>query len=163
MRAERAVDSGKTEHLDNSGIEYRRSALTVDGIIQIEGKIVLVRRGRPPFEGQLALPGGFVEYGERVEDAARREVKEETGLSTQIIRLLGVYSEPGRDPRGHTVSVAYVMRALDMNAKAGSDAAAVELIELDSVPKLAFDHSRIVSDYLESEASLRPNKGKMHN
>ncbi len=143
--------------------EYRSPKLTVDGVVVTDGKIVLVRRGRPPFQGELALPGGFVEYGESVEDAVRREVREETGLSADIERLLGVYSDPRRDPRGHTVSVVFVMKAACGQATAGSDAAAVELIALESVPRLAFDHSKIVQDFLRSEAPIRAKDAKKLN
>ncbi|HVO77589.1 MAG TPA: NUDIX hydrolase [Methanomassiliicoccales archaeon] len=143
--------------------EHRNPKLTVDGIIVIEGKIVLVRRRNPPFQGELALPGGFVEYGETVEEAVAREVEEETGLAAAVERLLGVYSDPGRDPRGHTVSVVFVMGKQRGSVRAGSDAAGVEMVDLDSLPKLAFDHSRIVEDYVRSEASMRSNHGKRLN
>ncbi|MGD1061263.1 MAG: NUDIX hydrolase [Methanomassiliicoccales archaeon] len=142
---------------------YRIPNLTVDGVIVIDGKIVLVKRRRPPFEGKLALPGGFVEYGETVEEAVRREVKEETGLSTRIIRLLGVYSDPARDPRGHTVSIAFVLKAASRKLRSGSDAASVELVDLAAVPELAFDHSSMVRDYRKSEAVLGAVWGKKHN
>jgi len=163
MRRERAVGREEAEDLGEGLKEYKRPALTVDGVVPIDDKIVLVRRGRAPFKGELALPGGFAEYDETVEDAVRREVKEETGLSTRIVRLLGVYSDPGRDPRGHTVSVVFVLKAAGKDVIAGSDAAAIELVDPDRVPKLAFDHSRIVRDYLRSEAVLRSEKGKKHN
>lgn len=163
MREERRIGREKMEDLDEGSKEYQRPALTVDGIVPIDDKIVLVRRGGPPFRGKLALPGGFVEYGEVVEEAVRREVKEETGLSTSVVRLLGVYSDPGRDPRGHTVSVVFVLEAADRDAVAGSDAAAIELVDPVRAPRLAFDHSSIVRDYLRSEALLRSNRGKKHN
>src|SRR5688572_13575809 len=82
---------------------------TVDVVVETEGGIVLIERRNEP--RGWALPGGFIDYGERVEDAARREVKEETGLDVELVRLLGVYSDPLRDPRHHTMSVAYVGRA----------------------------------------------------
>ncbi len=142
---------------------HRIPKLTVDGIVVIDGRIVLVRRKNPPFKGELALPGGFVEYGEMVEQAVKREVKEETGLATKVDRLLGIYSDPGRDPRGHTVSAVFVLQALDSELQAGSDAAAVELVDLRELPKLAFDHSRIVQDYIRSRAPKRAKDGKLLN
>ena len=111
----------------------------------------------------LALPGGFVEYGETVEEAVRREVKEETGLSTDIERLLGVYSDPKRDPRGHTVNVAFVLKSRESTPSAGSDAADVVLVDVKDLPRMAFDHSAIVQDYLRTERLLKAKKGKKHN
>jgi 8-oxo-dGTP diphosphatase len=120
--------------------------LTADAIILYEGGFVLIRRGNEPFKGRLALPGGFVNKDETVEQAVIRETKEETGLDTEIIRLVGVYSDPGRDPRGPTVSVCYRLRVTGGMPRASSDAAAVELIPPDVVPTLAFDHSRMLDD-----------------
>ncbi len=128
---------------------HKSPALTVDAIIIIEEKIVLVRRKNPPFEGSHALPGGFVDHGETVEAAAIREVEEETGLRTSIIRLLGVYSDPGRDPRGHTVTVVFEMDVVGGELKAGDDASDAHLFSPDELPELAFDHAKIIKDYLE--------------
>ena len=84
-------------------------ALTTDCVIfDSGGRVLLIRRGHPPYAGSYALPGGFVEIGETVEEACRREALEETGIKVDVLRLVGVYSDPARDPRGHTVSVAYV-------------------------------------------------------
>ncbi|MDD1770547.1 MAG: NUDIX hydrolase [Methanomassiliicoccales archaeon] len=163
MRKEGAIDREGADDIEEISKTYQRPALTVDGIVVIDDRIVLVKRDRPPFKGELALPGGFVEYGEKVEDAVRREVREETGLSTRIVRLLGVYSDPERDPRGHTISIVFVLEAADKSIVPGSDAATVELLDLDRVPKLAFDHSRIIRDYLRSEALQRSKKAKKHN
>jgi len=120
--------------------------LTVDAIVLYDGKLVLVRRGNEPFKGRLALPGGFVEKEETVEQAVVRETKEETGLDTEIVRLIGVYSEPGRDPRGPTVSVCYRMNAKSGTLGAASDAAGVDLVSPDEMPALAFDHNRMIED-----------------
>ena len=126
-------------------------ALTVDGIIIDGDKILLVRRGREPFEGLYALPGGFVELGETTEQAVVREVLEETGVRTRVKRLFGVYSEPSRDPRGHTASVVYVLAPLTKRAKGGDDASEAKWLPLGELPsKLAFDHSRIISDFSSS-------------
>lgn len=106
---------------------------------------MLVRRRKPPFKGQHALPGGFVDIGETVEDACRRELKEETGVSAGRLRLIGVYSDPRRDPRGHSCSVAFLARVGRARAKAGDDAAAAEWVEHWSQAPLAFDHAKIVA------------------
>jgi 8-oxo-dGTP diphosphatase len=121
--------------------------VTVDGIVLVDGKLVCVRRGREPFKGRLALPGGFVEYGETVEEAVMREVREETGLETRVVRLVGVYSDPARDPRGHTVGVVFVLEPAGGKLRAGDDAAAVVLVDPENPPPLAFDHSRIIADW----------------
>lgn len=126
--------------------------LTVDAIIPYQGKIVLIKRLNEPYKGFYALPGGIVEYGERVEDAVLREVKEETGLRGDIHSLVGVYSDPDRDPRGHFVSVCFVVLPKGGELKAGSDAKEVGLFSLDNLPKLAFDHEKMIKD---AEVTLR--------
>lgn len=121
--------------------------LMVDVVIPSEEGVVLIRRGSDPFEGQWALPGGFVEVGETVEQAATREVAEETGLAVEIARLVGVYSDPERDPRGHNVSVAFLARVLSGQMQAATDASEVEVLDPASV-ELAFDHAKIIEDAL---------------
>ncbi len=121
--------------------------LMVDVVIPSERGIVVIRRGGEPFEGQWALPGGFVEVGETVEVAAAREVAEETGLAVELAGLVGVYSDPGRDPRGHNVSVAFLARVLGGELAAASDATEVAVVDPGAV-ELAFDHRRIVDDAL---------------
>ena len=125
----------------------KRPSLTTDGILVVDDRICLVRRKYAPFAGMHALPGGFVEYGERVEECVVREFKEETGLDIKIKRLLGVYSDPNRDPRGHTVSVVYVLSLIG-GKLADSEETIAEWSPLSRLPKLAFDHDRIISDYL---------------
>lgn len=123
--------------------------LTVDIVIELADRpgrpIVLVERRSPP--PGCALPGGFVDVGETVEAAAVREAREETGLQVRLTRLLGVYSEPTRDPRGHTVSIVYVGEARG-EPVAGDDAGAIRVVDPGRPPPLAFDHARIVADYL---------------
>jgi 8-oxo-dGTP diphosphatase len=121
--------------------------LTADCVVfDTRGRVLLIRRKFPPFQGHYALPGGFVEIGETVEDACRRELMEETGVNAGRLRLVGVYSDPKRDPRGHTCSVAFLASAPRANPKAGDDAAAAEWVENWSRAELAFDHARILAD-----------------
>ena len=121
--------------------------LMVDVVIPSGRGIVLIRRAGEPFEGQWALPGGFVEVGETVEAAAAREAAEETGLAVELARLVGVYSDPDRDPRGHNVSVAFLARVVGGDLVAATDAAEVAVLDPDSV-ELAFDHQSIIADAL---------------
>jgi 8-oxo-dGTP diphosphatase len=126
---------------------YRNPFLTVDIIIELEGRrgIILIWRAKPPHG--WALPGGFVDYGESLEDAARREAGEETSLEVELTGQLGAYSAPDRDPRHHTVSVVFVARASG-EPRAATDAQQVGIFaENDLSTKLAFDHARILADY----------------
>lgn len=124
--------------------------LTVDAVILINNKnsLVLIRRKNPPFQGELALPGGFVDVGETVEEACIREAYEETNINVKIIRLVGVFSQPKRDPRGHNVSVAYLCEPQTKNEKpkAKDDATALEIVSISKITslKLAFDHMNII-------------------
>jgi 8-oxo-dGTP diphosphatase len=133
--------------------------LTVDVVVLTEASVpslLLVQRAYPPFAGEWALPGGFVEEGEQVVDAASRELAEETGLRTGSLRLLGVYDTPGRDPRGWTVSIVYHATVLLEEAVSGADDARdARWFPTDSLPKLAFDHAMIVADALESSGPRR--------
>jgi 8-oxo-dGTP diphosphatase len=129
---------------------WRHPRVTVDGLVVIQGKLVAIRRGNEPFRGMPALPGGFLELGERTVDAVVREVQEETGLETKVVRLVGVFSTPTRDPRGHTVSIAYALEAVGGSLAAGSDAADIVLIDPDRPPAMAFDHNEIVRRWRES-------------
>lgn len=125
--------------------------LATDIIIEYpDGEIVLIERGYEPFKGQYAIPGGGVEIGETVEQAAIREAKEETGLDIELIKLLGVYSDPNRDPRGHCVSIVFHARPVGGELKADSDAAyAVKTAEYQKM-KLAFDHNQIIQDFVKT-------------
>ena len=130
-------------------------SLTVDIIIELVDRpqrpIVLIRRGHPP--PGWALPGGFVDVGERVEDAARREAGEETGLQVTLKALLGCYSDPARDPRGHTVSAVFVAEAKGQPL-AADDAAEAQVSDPQAPPQpLAFDHARILEDYRRFRAT----------
>jgi len=125
--------------------------LTVDGIVKIfdpEFKgIVLIKRKNPPFG--FALPGGFVERGEKIEEALVREMKEEINLDVETVSLLGVYSDPKRDPRLHTASCVFVCNAKGL-PQAGDDAKETYVVKLEEIPwkELVFDHARILRDFL---------------
>jgi 8-oxo-dGTP diphosphatase len=129
------------------GSPMRTPLLAVDSVIFFEGGVVLIRRKNPPFQGCHALPGGFVEIGESTEEAVVREAKEETGLLIDLVGLVGVYSDPNRDPRGHVVSVCYSSRGSG-NLVSGSDAKSAGVFPLDNLPMLAFDHDMMIRDAL---------------
>ncbi|AAC07397.1 NUDIX domain-containing protein [Aquifex aeolicus] len=135
------------------GFNVKTPLLATDVIIRLwDGEnfkgIVLIERKYPPVG--LALPGGFVEVGERVEEAAAREMREETGLEVRLHKLMGVYSDPERDPRAHVVSVVWIGDAQG-EPKAGSDAKKVKVYRLEEIPldKLVFDHKKIILDFLK--------------
>jgi 8-oxo-dGTP diphosphatase len=109
-------------------------------------RVLLIRRKNSPFKGRYALPGGFVDIGETVEDACRRELMEETSVKAGKLHLVGVYSDPRRDPRAHNVSVVYMTRVVRATPVAGDDAAAAEWVKDWKSLKLAFDHADIVAD-----------------
>ncbi len=126
----------------------RSPAPTVDMLIYDPGKgLVLVRRRNPP--PGWALPGGFVDYGETVENAALRETLEETNLRVRLDALFGVYSDPARDARHHTISTVFICTALNPDAvTGGDDAAEARFFPLDDLPQpIAFDHERIIMDF----------------
>lgn len=110
------------------------------------GEVLLIERKNPPFQGQFALPGGFVDVGETVEDACRRELMEETGVKAGRLTLIGVYSDPKRDPRGHTASVVFMTRVRSNKVQAGDDAAAAQWVDNWRRLPLAFDHAKILAD-----------------
>jgi len=126
--------------------------VAADIIIEIDGGIVLVRRRNPPLG--WALPGGFVDPGETVAQAARREAKEETGLDVELIDLLGVYSAPNRDPRGiQTAGVVFIARATGAPV-GGDDAAEARVFPLDALPAdIPFDHPLVIADYKRLRAT----------
>lgn len=127
--------------------------LTVDTVILCpDNSIILIKRKYGPYKGHWAIPGGFVELGESVEQAAIREAKEETGLDIELISLIGVYSNPDRDPRGHVATVAYTARPISGELKADSDAKDAFKFDENQIKqlKLAFDHETILKDALNS-------------
>ena len=134
--------------------QYPRPALTVDAVVFRKNKnateVLLIRRKFPPYRGRWALPGGFVEMDETLDDAVRRELKEETGMKDVDLQQLHTFGDPGRDPRGRTVSVIYWGFAGAQNsAVAGDDAARAEWFDLSALPELAFDHDRVVEMAVE--------------
>ena len=134
-------------------MKKKRPLLTADTIIRRkDGPVVLVRRLSQPFKDFYAIPGGFEEYGETVKEAAIREAKEETGLDVKMQRLVGVYSDMTRDPRGHVITVAYLAEEIGGRLKPSSDAREVRAFK-KIPPKLAFDHRKILLDALELVSS----------
>lgn len=126
---------------------YPNRTVTIDALIISNNKILLIKRLVAPYKGFWALPGGHVDFGETVEDAVKREVKEETSLTVKSLKLFGVYSSPKRHPK-QAVAVSYIVDTKG-NAKAGDDAEKLDFIPLDNLPEnLAFDHEEIIGDYL---------------
>jgi ADP-ribose pyrophosphatase YjhB (NUDIX family) len=135
--------------------EYRNPVPTVDVILQKGSGILMVRRRNDPFRGKLALPGGFINEGETAEDAARREILEETSLEVEPVEILGVYSDPARDPRRHILSIVFIGIVTGGTDRAGDDAAGIEWLDLEHLnsSQLAFDHEQIIRDYKKWKVS----------
>jgi len=128
---------------------------TVDAIIEINGGIVIIKRSNPPFG--WALPGGFVDYAESLEEAVIREAKEETGLELTAIKQFHTYSDPNRDPRFHTIGTVFIAEAKG-KPKAGDDAAGLKVVNLSEIENLefAFDHKKIIQDYMKYKKGQNP-------
>lgn len=122
-------------------------AFACDALLIENEKLLLIRRAAEPFKGKWALPGGMIGADETAEDCLKREMKEETALEIELVQLVGVYSDPERDPRG-TISAAYLVKRISGEPKAGDDAGEAEWFGLDDLPELCFDHSKIVVDAL---------------
>jgi 8-oxo-dGTP diphosphatase len=144
--------------------KHKNPVPAVDFLISKDdnSKILLVRRKNDPFKGMLSIPGGFINQGETAEDAMIREAKEETSLVVEPIAMLGVYSDPQRDPRMHTISVTFITRIVKGNEDARDDAAALHWIniedELDGLiqsQQIAFDHSKILNNYKQWIKAVR--------
>lgn len=132
-------------------MSFKTPKITVDGIVKKGNKILLIKRKNNPYKDFWALPGGYVEYNEKTENAVIREMFEETGLSTKVNNLIGVYSDPNRDPRGHTISIIYELLISNPNEdlKEGDDAYNPTFFDINNLPEnLSFDHKKIIQDYL---------------
>ncbi|WP_298500688.1 NUDIX hydrolase [uncultured Methanobrevibacter sp.] len=137
---------------------YKKPSLTTDIFIFDDNlNFILIKRKNDPYKGYWALPGGFVDYGEKVENAAIREAKEETSIDVELKNLVNVYSEPDRDSRGHTVSIVYTATGDFTNRKADDDACDIAIFSSEKLDEinLAFDHEKIIRDCLKT---LKKNK-----
>lgn len=137
-------------------MKQQEVAVTVDSVVfcnaNNEFKVLLIKRKNDPFEGQWALPGGFINESEDLITAAKRELKEETGIDVKTMEQVRAFGAPGRDPRGRTISIAFVSRIFcEEDLKAGDDAGEASWVDIKDLPKLAFDHAEIIEaakDYL---------------
>lgn len=131
--------------------DYPRPCVTVDLVVvskSMPRRVLLIRRRHDPFAGCWALPGGFIDMDETLEQSARRELKEETGIESGRMIELGIYGDPGRDPRGRTITLAYlaIVDPAKLDPRADGDADDVDWFSLSRPPKLAFDHAKILAD-----------------
>ena len=145
--------------------KYPRPAITADSVVfaldKEDLKVLLIQRGQEPFRGQWALPGGFAEVGESLEDTARRELGEETGLKNVFLEQLYTFSTPERDPREHVITVAYyaLVNRADHKIHASTDASNAAWFRIDDIPTLAFDHDQILTTArkrLQGKISYQP-------
>lgn len=131
--------------------DYKIPSVTTDiFIFDDDFNFILIKRRNDPYKDCWALPGGFVEYGETVESAAMREAKEETSIDVELKDLVNVYSEPDRDPRGHTITIAFTAKGDFLTRKADDDASDIDIFspeDLDEI-NIAFDHDKIIKDCL---------------
>lgn len=134
----------------NAELPRRNPSPTVDVIIEINSGIVLIERKNPPHG--WALPGGFVDYGESLEDAAYREALEETGLTVELLEQMHTYSDPARDARQHTISTVFIAKASGQ-PQGGDDALRAKIFIKGELPPLVFDHGRIINDYFSRKLS----------
>jgi len=147
----------KCSHCGKTIMTFRNPAPTVDIIIELEGqKILLIKRKNPPYG--WAIPGGFVDYGESLEEAAVREAKEETSLVVELIEQFHTYSDPKRDLRQHTITTVYIASSRG-TPQAADDAAELSLFTEDNLPSpLVFDHEKILWDYFNQKQKKRKMK-----
>jgi 8-oxo-dGTP diphosphatase len=127
--------------------EKESPSVMVDAVVIENEKLLLVTRKKDPFKGFLTFPGGKVDEGEKVEDAVKRELREETSLDIDPTDILGVYSDPSRDPRGHRISVTFIAKVISGEAKPSSDAESIEWLSVNEIKELGFDHNKILKDY----------------
>ena len=142
------IEREKCPKCGNITEQYKNPYPTADVIVDIGGKVVLIKRKNPP--AGWAIPGGFIDYGESAEDAAVREIREETGLEITGLKQFHTYSNPDRDPRFHTLTVVFTAKSTGTPVS-GDDAAEAALFGRDNLPSpLAFDHEQVLKDYFES-------------
>ena len=134
--------------------EYKNPIPTVDMIIDKNSKVLFIKRVKEPFEGKMVFPGGFIKIGETVEEAAIREVMEETSLEVDLDHILGVYSDPNRNPRGHIMSTVFIGK-ISTNSQnkepiAGDGASSIKWVDIEDMDQedFGFDHKNILKDYL---------------
>lgn len=144
--------------------KYPRPAVTTDCVVfgfdKHDLKVLLIERGGEPFKGKWALPGGFLNMDETAEEGAKRELKEETGLEVQNVELVSCFSEPDRDPRGRTISIAFFTVTEIQEPQAGDDASKARWFNTDELPPLAFDHDEILQMAIKKlkESNLQQSK-----
>jgi ADP-ribose pyrophosphatase YjhB (NUDIX family) len=141
-------------------MQYKNPCSTADIIIRKQEKILLIQRADKPFKNKWALPGGHLDYGkETLEQTAKRELQEETGLEVneQELKLFGVYSAPDRDPRAHYITHVYFADKFKGKLKAGDDAKNVRWFPISQLPLLAFDHKKIIDDYIKKQEEKNEN------
>ena len=138
---------------------WKKKPVAIADCVIIKGnKVLLVKRATPPFMGMWSVVGGMMEVGETIEQTAVREVREETGIKARVISLIGVYSGNKRDPRGTTISAAFLMRPLKFGGKTDGEISEMKFFNFDELPKkIAFDHHQIIGDALKL---LRQKKRK---
>lgn len=124
-----------------------KTSVASDVVIKEKGEVLLLKRNTLPYKNYWVLPGGFVKYREETDETAKREVKEETGLEVEITKLIGVYSDPFRDPRGHIISIAYKGKIKGGNLEKNEESKEIKFFSLDNLPaKIGFDHRKIIKD-----------------
>jgi len=129
--------------------------LTIDGVIFMGGKVLLLKRSIKPYRGYWTLPGGHVRFGETVNEAVHREIKEETGLDVKINKMVGIYSDPKRDPRGHLITIAYLLKPIGGEMKPDEEEAS-DMRFFRNLPKnIGFDHRKIIIDSKRLMRSLK--------
>jgi 8-oxo-dGTP diphosphatase len=134
-------------------------SIAVDGIIFEDDKVLLIERIHEPYKGHSVLPGGFVEFGERLEEAIVREVFEETGLRTKVIRFTGIYDDPKRDPRGHVITVPYILKRTGGKIRDSSETRNVRFWPLNKLPRnMAYDCRNIIKDALKLSKNNKQHK-----
>lgn len=160
-------DKAKPESKQQYCYEYPRPSVTVDIILfrrRTSGtEVLLIKRGAEPFKGRWALPGGFINQDESLEDAAARELLEETGMMVTDLEQIGSFGDPGRDPRGHTISVAFVAQFDEaQEAKGADDAQDARWHSAQRPPRLAFDHKKILRAGLEHALGEKPPRSRLN-